>query len=180
MRYLVFSDTHGRLSEVAALAARCQPFDAVIGAGDFYRDGAALAELWGKPYCGAQGNNDDEPAAPWWSLFRDRSTVGLVVHGHQWTPSARLQKMADLAKVHGARVVVFGHTHRRQDVEVAGIRLLNPGAVHRPRDNFASVGFLDIAADGHLSWRWEPVPHHAKTSLDADIERGTQGKGGRP
>jgi putative phosphoesterase len=51
-------------------------------------------------------------------------------------------------------VVLHGHTHVPRNEIVAGVRFLNPGCVTRPnRGAPPSIGFLEIAADGELSWR---------------------------
>jgi predicted phosphodiesterase len=51
-------------------------------------------------------------------------------------------------------VVLHGHTHVPRDERVAGVLFLNPGCVTRPNRGAApSVGILEIAADGKITWR---------------------------
>ena len=159
-RYLVISDSHGHMAEVLA---RCQDwgrFDGVIGAGDFYRDGAALAQIMNLPYFGAQGNNDREPDAPWMTDIPG-TVLGLVIHGHQWPAPVRQNGLVQRAKQSGAEYVVFGHSHRRFDLTVDGIRLLNPGAIYRSLAFPPSVGVLDIEQTGQLSWNWKSLREHS-------------------
>lgn len=155
MRYLVISDTHGHIEPVLAHRRDYGEIAAVIGAGDFYRDGAWIAEMWGLPYYGAQGNNDHEPQSPWSSTFRDGRVVGFVIHGHQWEASRRLQGLCQVAKAQRADILVYGHTHRRRVDRCQDATLLNPGAVYAPRGGEPrTVALLDIAPNGSLSWEW--------------------------
>jgi putative phosphoesterase len=43
--------------------------------------------------------------------------------------------------------VCHGHTHRRRDQRVGGCRVLNPGALHHPRDPVPTVLLLNTTLD---------------------------------
>lgn len=156
MRYLVVSDTHGRIFPVLdRMSGSKWGFDAVIGAGDFYRDGVALS--------GAQGNNDLEPDSPWSNTWQDGLVRGLVIHGHQWPSHRRRQGLIEKAQALSCNLVIYGHSHVREWIKVGDITLINPGAVHAPRNNQPkTIAVLDIFPDGTLSLKWitlgEEVP----------------------
>jgi len=50
-----------------------------------------------------------------------------LTHGHLWNP----EKLPPLRE---GSVFLFGHTHVKTDVEVNGVRCLNPGSVSIPKD----------------------------------------------
>lgn len=54
-------------------------------------------------------------------------------------------RAARLLDERGHRVGVFGHTHRRLDLQRSGVRLLNPGSLGQPRDGggASTVALLD-------------------------------------
>ena len=67
-------------------------------------------------------------------------------HGHRPAVLARLLESRPAYLVHG-------HTHERRDELVAGVRVLNPGALYRARPR--TVLLLDPATDGA---EWLEVP----------------------
>lgn len=82
--------------------------------------------------------------------FADRSFA--VFHGHepafaQWLGLAQRGERDALLQLAGGRIdyVLYGHTHAADDDRVAGVRWINPGALHRARDY--TVALLDPAAD---------------------------------
>ncbi|MBX5467858.1 MAG: YfcE family phosphodiesterase [Firmicutes bacterium] len=153
MRYLVLSDSHGRLEPVWRWLAACKDqFDAVIHAGDFFLDGQTVADALQVPYYGAQGNNDRDPKAPWETVWEDQGVRLGVIHGHQWAAPQRLAGLGQWAKAHRLKVVVYGHTHVDAVTQWEGGWLLNPGAVWRPRARRpAQVMSLTVTAQG-VDW----------------------------
>lgn len=134
MRYLVISDTHGRDAHIRQWALAHRPmWDAVIHAGDFFRDGVRLAQALDLPLYGAQGNNDLDPAAPWERCWTDGKWRVGVVHGHQWPAPSRSQGLDHWARERGLDVVVYGHSHVPEAMLDAGVWRINPGAIHAPR-----------------------------------------------
>jgi predicted phosphodiesterase len=50
----------------------------------------------------------------------------------------------------GCEYVLHGHTHRANDVSIAGLRIINPGALFRARPH--TVATLDLARDAVAFW----------------------------
>jgi len=151
----VISDTHGR----AERAGRAVELLCALGAhriihlGDVGSE-SVLDHLAGVPSTVVFGNCDDER-----SLARYAAHMGIeVVH-----PAAVIEvKSLRIGVTHGhlehevrrlvderVDVLLHGHTHEIRDERIGGVRIMNPGALHRaPRP---TVMLLDMAT-GAAHW----------------------------
>jgi len=155
LRIALLADSHGSIAPAVLEAVAAA--DLVIHAGDVC-GGDVLRVLQGvAPVIAVAGNNDttrhwaaadahlldDLPEAL--ELTLDGGVL-IVVHGHQWrsaaTRHARLR-----ASCPTARMIVYGHSHRRViDCE----RLpwvVNPGASGRAR-TFGGASWIGLSVDG--------------------------------
>ena len=130
----VVSDSHGRFRPLERMISQAPDVAAWIHCGDYSDDGDDLAIYTGVPVYSVRGNNDfmsDAPACR-------KVTIGgvniIAVHGHQWYGEARLAKLRQLGREHEARLVLFGHTHRRFCQRDDDMTIVNPGSVSLPRD----------------------------------------------
>jgi putative phosphoesterase len=141
-RILLLSDTHGQVHpEILALAAEA---DAIVHAGDIGHP-RVLEELSaaGRPLLAVRGNNDVPgkwPADALGVLEELPLTASLdlpggrlaVEHGDRANPVAR--RHAVLRSRHaGARLVLYGHSHRQLIDDDAEPWVVNPGAAGRSR-----------------------------------------------
>jgi hypothetical protein len=141
LKILVLADTHDKLSaKIEALA---------IGADEIWHLGDVCApnilqtiETFGPPVTVVRGNCDSNFD---WPLTVDLKRNGVrlqLVH----IPPEGVPENVD--------VVLHGHTHVPRNEVLEEVRFLNPGCVTRPnRGAPPSVAFLEIAADGKLTWR---------------------------
>jgi putative phosphoesterase len=142
MRIAVISDTHDRMPP--GLLGRLAEADEIWHLGDVCEPDivAELAGL-GKPVHVVLGNNEWHelwPTELW--LERAGNRFHLVHIPPRRAPA-------------GARFVLHGHTHvPRDEMDEAGVRWLNPGALSRPRSG-SSVGFawLTLAEGVEPEWR---------------------------
>ena len=141
LRIFVLADTHDKLpANLESLAA---------GADEIWHLGDVCApvilqtiEAFGPPVSVVRGNCD---SCFDWPISLDLKRNGVRFHLVHIPPD---DSPGD------CDVVLHGHTHVPRNEVVEGIRFLNPGCVTRPNRGAApSVGFLEIAADGELSWR---------------------------
>jgi uncharacterized protein len=163
-RILLLSDTHGQVHpEILALAAGV---DTIVHAGDIGhpRILEALAAT-GRPLVAVRGNNDVPtkwPAEAHGMLQELPLTSGLdlpggrlaVEHGDRANPVARRHAVLR-ARHAGARLVVYGHSHRQLIDDDAEPWVVNPGAAGRSR-TYGGAGcvLLHAAASG---WSLEPL-----------------------
>lgn len=145
LRIFVLADTHNRLP--ANLEALARDADEIWHLGDVCDPGILeTIENIGPPVTIVRGNCDSNFE---WPLVLDLERNGTrfrLVH----IPPDRAPANVD--------VVLHGHTHVPRNERQEGVLFLNPGCVTRPnRGAPASVGNLEIAPDGKLSWRTVPL-----------------------
>jgi putative phosphoesterase len=145
LQIFVLADTHDKLpAKIEPLAAGA---DEIWHLGDVCDPGILQAiETFGPPVTIVRGNCDGQPDWPLVvDLKRNRIRFRLVHIPPDHAPE-------------GVDVVLHGHTHVPRDERVAGVRFLNPGCVTRPNRGAApSVGILEIAAEGKMTWRLQTL-----------------------
>lgn len=141
LRIFVLADTHDKLpANLESLAA---------GADEIWHLGDVCApsvlqniETFGPPVTVVRGNCDSHFDWPLALDLKRNDTRFRLVH----IPPDNLPDDVE--------VVLHGHTHVPRNEVIKGVRFLNPGCVTRPnRGSAPSVAWLEIAADGELSWR---------------------------
>lgn len=156
MQILVISDTHGRYDILRKVLSEHRDAEFVVHCGDGeYETERLIAEhpelkSW---ILQVRGNCDHDRNIP---LMREiplpYGHKAVAVHGHTMMHGDFQQNLVDLAKDHGADIVLFGHLHVRIDRNVEGIRLFNPGSAAQPRDQFPpGFGLLDVMESGILT-----------------------------
>ena len=157
IRAAVFSDTHGNSFPMQE-AARQAKADVVIHLGDHDRDAQLLRQAFpDRPLYSVCGNCDPAPLAP------ERLTVELgpvrafLTHGHLYSVSAyQADRLVYAAEEQGARLALFGHTHRAFHEQVGGVTLLNPGTAGKGSDlTWAMVTIFD---NGAISCEIKKIP----------------------
>lgn len=150
----ILSDSHGRAERTARAVRALHDAGAttLIHAGDIETP-EVLDALAGPDTHVVWGNCDWDRG----SLERYARSIGIRVHGDMGIVEATGLRIAVThghlparvreAMVSGAPVVVHGHSHERRDETVDGVRMINPGALHRA--NPFTVALLD-ATDGTL------------------------------
>jgi putative phosphoesterase len=141
LRILVLADTHDKIP------SNLEPFAA--GADEIWHLGDVCApgilqtiEGFGPPVTVVRGNCDSNSAWPLTLEIKRNGTRFRLVHIPPDDPPENTD------------VVLHGHTHVPRDERIGEVRFLNPGCVTRPnRGAPPSVGFLEVAANGELTWR---------------------------
>ena len=128
MKIAVFSDTHGAAARMLRTAAELRP-DALVHLGDYERDADCLEREFPEiPLYRVCGNCDVSPAAPQELVVEFGCVRALLCHGHRYGVDwGRLDSMVYAAQEKGCSLVLFGHTHRAENTEIGGVKLVNPG-----------------------------------------------------
>lgn len=151
MKILVVSDSHGYL-DLMRLAVQAVRPDAVVHLGDYYEDGAALAEENpGLRFHIVAGNCDlyRTVAQPAQTLCYPVCGLKLyMTHGHLHHVKYSLSELLQDARRSGVRAVLYGHTHTADcHREADGLWVVNPGTC----GYFGStVAVMDVA-DGQIT-----------------------------
>lgn len=150
MKILVTSDVHGDVAAMKKVLDRC---DGHVDMCVFLGDGAgdadyALSLFPSLPRVIVQGNCDEfrigqSSEFPDEALFEADGVTFLCAHGHRLGVKSGTERAAAYAAKKGAGVLLYGHTHRRDDsvaVTPDGeVRAINPGALGRGGGSFALV-----------------------------------------
>lgn len=143
MRYLVISDTHGRIDKAALLIERWHAdIDGVLHLGDITSDARFLDNQYRFQYNLAfayvPGNCDMGDPSPRTRVFHVEQRTVLMCHGDRYHVGDGLEYLRYKAHDAGADVVLFGHTHVPLSEERDGILFLNPGSLTLPRGGSSS------------------------------------------
>ena len=131
MKILVLSDSHSGLHFMRQCIDAIKP-NAVIHLGDYYDDGAAMAQEY--PYLyfyGVPGNCDkyfNITGAPETVITSVCGVSLFMTHGHLHGVKFGLDRLVDDAKQKRVQGVLFGHTHSAFCSQTEdGMWILNPG-----------------------------------------------------
>ena len=151
MKILVMSDSHGDAAAMTKVLKRCEDrVDMCVFLGDGVDAAQYALSLFPRlPRVVVSGNCDSARLAPSSAfpdeaLFEADGVTFLCMHGHRHGVKGGVGKAADYAAKKGASVLLYGHTHRKDDAvvetEAGEVRAINPGSVGRGGDrSFALV-----------------------------------------
>ena len=132
MKAIVLSDSHHFFSSIMDIVEREKQdtIDLVIHAGDVYRDVEDMMAAYpALRYEYVLGNNDfSVVGVPFNRLFSFDGYKIFLTHGHNYGVKQSLHRLIAQGKKVGAKVCIFGHTHKPYLEEKDGMWLLNPGA----------------------------------------------------
>ena len=156
MRIAVISDTHSNIKTASALIDAVGDFDLFIHLGDHVNDFIALRSKLRCRAIGISGNEDKNFIGD--DKFPTEMTIStgdikiFMTHGHTFDLNLYYQKdkwesnisgLVSSARESGAKIALFGHTHRPHLEDRDGLLLMNPGDVYFGAD-WAHIGILEI------------------------------------
>jgi uncharacterized protein len=150
MRLLVVSDSHHDIScLVPVLRKFAGHVDLIAHLGDGVDDlePAALRARVHLPRVEAvKGNGDDAEPGLWpRRLIGSADRPILMLHGHLENAGEDLERVIQAAEFSGAKLVLFGHTHKVFMEEYRGVLAVNPGSISRPRNrDFPTFAIVDV------------------------------------
>lgn len=144
-KILIISDSHGEEDCVLQAFERVQP-DMVLHLGDHDRDVRCLESRCPQiPIVALRGNCDMMSRAPM-EFNTDIEGVRLfAAHGHLQNVKGGMLHMSYAAREAGAKLCLFGHTHRAVLTESFGTIFMNPGACGGGRPSYG-VAILNNGA----------------------------------
>lgn len=148
-KVLVFSDTHGNISNMMNIIEKSRPLHAVIHLGDVEGDENRIKTYLGKDVKTyfVRGNNDfftDLPKDMEIDLGGHRC---LLTHGHNYGVGMDAYRLSMEAQARNCDIAFFGHTHRPYFRNIDGVLCINPGSISYPRQANGKASFLLIEID---------------------------------
>ena len=150
MKILVVSDSHGSRELLNSIVLKHKDsIDLMIHLGDNLVDGIDVSRSFPTvAFLGVLGNCD------YASMYADAHYEGsflaegvriFYTHGHKYNVDYGIEFLALNAKLKGASIALYGHTHVAKICDSMGITVINPGSISRPRDNSGgSYAIIDI------------------------------------
>lgn len=172
VKALVISDSHFNKFVLNAVLTAFSDADALLFCGDGIGDIVDNAHLLPGAVSFVRGNNDPGTYPFAFGSRLEQLKIPRVVsvsiadcpivmtHGDSFSFFDSLNDSIDFAKTSGAKVVLFGHSHRGCFLQKDGILALNPGSISRPRGCPASFAVLDFV-------RGKPLPDFTFYKIDA-------------
>ncbi len=151
MKALIFSDSHGYVSDMFSAIDDNKDTNLIIFAGDVQRDIEEVMDAYPLIPCAhVLGNNDFFVRdVPFDRFFEFGGKKIFLTHGHSYGVKGSTARVKLEAKKKGADICIFGHTHKRF-LENDDIWVINPGPVSRgygiltvDKDNI-TVEFKDV------------------------------------
>lgn len=150
MKYLVISDTHGRLDRMSRLAAEAK-YDGVMHLGDSCCSNEDIQSLFGAPLYIVRGNCDMFSENEASSLLSVAGHKIFLTHGHHYGVKSDLLDLAWGAKKLGAEYAFFGHTHEAVIEEEEEVILANPGSLTYPHGSAPSYIVMETDEEGNIN-----------------------------
>ena len=135
MKILIVSDTHRYLGNLQTALEEEGPVDMLIHLGDIEHQMADVIRMAGCPVHMIAGNNDFLCNLPEEEEFEIGSYHVWITHGHRYGVSFDTEEIKEEARILGADIVMFGHTHRPHLEEEEDLITLNPGSMTYPRQS---------------------------------------------
>ena len=149
MRILVVSDSHGRTLEIEK-AIEAQPTAKnIFFLGDCVNDIEDLEFLYpDRTFHKVCGNCDFSSVLPSAKETVLNSVTIFFTHGHPYSVKSGLGRLRYEAKLRGAKLVLYGHTHISKIDYEEGIYFVNPGSLSNGREGGTSYAVIDIEPNG--------------------------------
>lgn len=156
MRAAVFSDTHGNTALMLEAVGRSRP-DVIIHLGDYERDTACLRSRFPEiPLYSVAGNCDLGSLGKLADIVPLGPVKALITHGHTYNVDyGQLDSLVYAAQEQGAKLALYGHTHRALYEEIGGVKVLNPGTAGRGRT--LTWALIEVFDNGGIACEIRPL-----------------------
>ncbi len=153
MKILVFSDSHGNLSNLELILTQYREnTEYVIHLGDYDSDISEMKTPFPNyKYINISGNCDWGNFTPSEKFFSLRGKNFFITHGHKYRVKLDLIKLSYSAEEKNADICLFGHTHVPMLTQLNNIIYMNPGSVSNLRGGTSyTYGTIDICDKGNI------------------------------
>ena len=132
MKALIFSDSHGSISEMCTAIDENSDTKLIIHAGDIQRDVDDIMSIYPNIPCAyVLGNNDYfVHDVPFDRIFEFGGKKIFLTHGHNYSVKLSPHGAVLAARKNGADICIFGHTHTKY-LDLGTICVVNPGSARR-------------------------------------------------
>ncbi len=152
MRILVVSDSHGHFFRFKDVVEKHRDAELIFFLGDGKRELEDICDLFPeRKILAVKGNCDYISPLPSVNCISTEQGKILYTHGDVFNVKFGTQRLEESAQKEGARLILYGHTHKRDARYLDGMYIFNPGSL----GSDGSYGICDILESGiamnHLS-----------------------------
>lgn len=163
MRYLVISDTHGRIETAVQIWGKHSkeaPLDGILHLGDLTEDAVRISHRLNVPVTAVSGNMDGGSDIPDHRIWASPYGPVLLTHGHRQSVKSGLSNLLYRTLELECKAAIFGHTHIPCLEFADGVHLLNPGSLTRPLGGRPSYALLTLEKGVFRAsiLFWDPAP----------------------
>lgn len=135
MKILVVSDSHGRNTNLETVIKKVGPLDLFIHLGDIEGSEQYIESIAGCEAIMVSGNNDYTSELEKEQLIAIGQYTIFVTHGHRYQVNFGTEIIKNIARMKGADIVMYGHTHKPIIDTSDDVVLINPGSITQPRQD---------------------------------------------
>lgn len=158
MKVLIVSDTHKKNDNFFRVLEMVEPVDMIIHCGDIEGSEYAITARAGCLVEMVAGNNDFFSRLPMEREFGIGKYHIWVTHGHNYYVSMGNEMLKEEARVRGADIVFYGHTHRPVIDMDGDVIAVNPGSLSYPRQDGRKPSYvlmdIDRFGEVHFTLRY--------------------------
>lgn len=148
MKILIVSDSHGRHTNLERAIKKVSPIDMLIHLGDLEGDASYINEIANCQVEMVSGNNDYFTDIPREKFLEIGKYYVMLTHGHRYGVNYGTEQLIEAAKLNGADIVMFGHTHQPLiDLKDESLSVINPGSITQPRQTGRIPTFIIMEID---------------------------------
>ena len=150
MRIVVFADTHRDFFALNNAIKRNLDVDIFLHLGDGEKELKDVQALYpDKTFHFVCGNRDYGSSSPASKVIEVAGVKIYMTHGHESRVHDGLDTLVQNAKLNGARIALYGHTHIYNTAYIDDVHVMNPGSLYSPRGRrLPSYGVIDITDAG--------------------------------
>lgn len=154
MKVLIVSDTHGSHRTLDDVLESVGDIDMFIHLGDVEGGEEYIEKAVNCEKHIVRGNNDFFSSLNPEEEFMIGDLKAFITHGHNYYVSLDPEQIKAEGRARGAKVVMFGHTHRPFLDEDEDIVVLNPGSLSYPRQAGREPSYMvmEIAGNGVITY----------------------------
>jgi putative phosphoesterase len=147
MKLLVMSDSHKNISRMIQVAEQEKPH-AILHLGDHISDAYELQRLLPDTEFHMVKGNCDYSAHEESELLLSLGGVKVfMTHGHIYGVKHDLTALLEEARLKGADLALFGHTHLAMLRQEAGLYIMNPGQMQQ-HDSLCAASYGIVTIEG--------------------------------
>lgn len=148
MKVVIVSDTHGSHRNLEKVLEEEKPMDMLIHLGDVEGGEDYITALADCPTHIVRGNNDFFSDLPGEEEFMMGGYHMFISHGHYYYVSMGEERLKEEARVRGADIVMYGHTHKPTLTREEDLITLNPGSIAYPRQEGRRPSYMVMEIGG--------------------------------